>query len=195
MFRCRVTFLPTINSVNLRHHKHFEYVILQNVDKNLGNCHFFDVIYNEPNNNNNRKNAQRKMCTKQPTLTTMRKLCKILHKSNLQICWWWLFEVNNVWSRCFTYTRSFGGWPIENFTYIWAIAVLFIERQRVKNNTQTLIIFKWFFFCMNEKKKKLQCFRLKCRYWCFQPFSSGNFFLYSVGSRQENHRAGKAYWK
>lgn len=131
MFRCRVTFLPTINSFNLRHHKHFEYVILQNVDKNLGNCHFFDVIYNEPNNNNNRKNAQRKMCTKQPTLTTMRKLCKILHKSNLQICWWWLFEVNNVWSRCFTYTRSFDGWPIENFTYIWTIAVLFIERQRV----------------------------------------------------------------
>lgn len=35
---------------------------------------------------------------------TIRKLCKILHKSNLQICWWWLFEVNNVWSRCFTYT-------------------------------------------------------------------------------------------
>lgn len=34
---------------------------------------------------------------------TIRKLCKILQKSSLRMCWWWLFVVNNVWSRCFTY--------------------------------------------------------------------------------------------
>lgn len=48
---------------------------------------------------------------------TIRKLCKILHKSSLRICWWWLFAANNVWSRCFI------GGSNRNFTYIW-LAIL-----------------------------------------------------------------------